>query len=107
MQTKRRGTGGGGRRRIWDGRRRRWIGLYKIFFYFEAFVHESIIPFLPPPTCIAHTIALLLHDYCAIYDSPPTPLVYAIHHTILVMAILCKGQAVEGYRRRGGRGVGS
>jgi len=28
----------------------------------------------------------------AIYALPPTPLVYAIHHTILVMAISCKGQ---------------
>ena len=25
---------------------------------------------------------------------PPTPLLYAIHHTILVMAILCKGQVL-------------
>ena len=28
------------------------------------------------------TIALLLHDYCAIYDPPPTPLVYAIQLTM-------------------------
>jgi len=68
------------------------LALYKILFYFEAFVHESIIRLLPPPTCIAHTIAILLHIYCAIYDALPTPLLYAIHHTILVMAISCKGQ---------------
>ena len=43
-------------------------GLYKRFFHFEAFVHESIILALLPPTCTAHTIVILLHDYCAIYD---------------------------------------
>ena len=67
------------------------FGVYKILLYFEAYVHESIIFYCPHPTRIAHTIALLLHGYCAIYDSPPTPLVYAIQHTILVMAISCKG----------------
>jgi len=68
------------------------FGLHKILFYFEAFVHELTIRLLPPPTCIARTIAILLHVYCAIYDAPPTPLLYATHHTILVMAISCKGQ---------------
>jgi len=76
------------------------IGRYKIFFHVEAFVHESVIAFSPPTTCIAHTIAVLLHDYCAIYDTPPTPLVYAIHHTILVMAISCKGQREQPGRMR-------
>ena len=71
-----------------------WVGLYKILFYTKAFVHESIILLLPPPTCIACTIAILLHIYCAIYDAPPTPLLYAIHYTILATAISCKGQAV-------------
>jgi len=37
------------------------LGLYKILFYVEAIVYESIILLLQPPTCIAHTIALLLH----------------------------------------------
>ena len=27
-----------------------------------------------------------MHDYCAIYDALPTPLLYVIHHTILVIA---------------------
>jgi len=27
----------------------------------------------PPLTCIAHTIAILLHGYCAKYDPPPDP----------------------------------
>jgi len=35
------------------------VGLYKRFVYFEAVVHESILLLLPPPTCIAHTIAIL------------------------------------------------
>ena len=68
-------------------------GPYKIFFYFESFVHEPIgISFLPL-TCIAHTIATRVHGYCPIYDSPPTSLVYAVHvhHTTLAMAISCKG----------------
>jgi len=58
------------------------VGLNKIIFYMEALVHESIILVLSPPTCIAHTIAKLLHDYCAIYDAPPTPfcLLYTIQY---------------------------
>jgi len=35
---------------------------YKIFVYFEAIVHESTILSFPPPTCIAHPGAILLHD---------------------------------------------
>ena len=75
------------------------FGLYKILFHFETLVHESIILSLPPPTCIARTIAMLLHVYWAIYDAPPTPLVYAIHHTILAMAISFKGQGAIGTAR--------
>jgi len=33
-------------------RYRGWVGLYKIVFYFETFVHESIILLLPPSTCL-------------------------------------------------------
>ena len=68
--------------------------LYKILFYFEAFVHESIM-LLSPPTCTARTIEILLHVYCAIYARPLTPPFFARHPRILVMAISCKGQAVE------------
>jgi len=39
------------------------LGLYKVLFFFEAFVHESIIRLLPPPTCTARTIAILLRVY--------------------------------------------
>jgi len=35
--------------------------------------------FNTPPTCIAHTIAILLHDYCAIYDPPPSELPFVCH----------------------------
>jgi len=38
-------------------------------------------PCIAPSICIAHTIAILSHDYCAIYDPRPTPLVHAVHHT--------------------------
>ena len=41
-------------------------GLYKIVIYFESFVHESIVLSFLEPTCIAHTVAILLHDYWAI-----------------------------------------
>jgi len=71
------------------------LSLYKILLYLEALVHESTILLLPPSTCIAGTIAILLHDYCAIYDAPRDPPVYAIHHTMLVMAISCKGQSTS------------
>jgi len=53
-------------------------------------VHESII-FL-----IAHKITILLHSDFAKYDPPPSPcppLLYPIHHTILVMARSWNGQA--------------
>jgi len=56
---------------------------------FRALVHH---PFIAPSICIAHTMAMLLHDSCAMYDPHPTPLVYAIHHIILAVAISCKGQ---------------
>jgi len=71
------------------------VGLYKTLFYFEACVHDSAVLLLPLPTCIARTIAIRLHVYCAIiYDAPPPPLLYAIHHTILViMAISYKSQS--------------
>jgi len=51
---------------------------------------------MPPPTCKAYPIALLLRDHCAIYARLPTSPFYAIHHTILVMAISCRGQAHTG-----------
>ena len=49
--------------------------------------------FMAPPHSHYLTIALLLRDHCAMRRPSPTPPVYAIHHTILVMAISFKGQA--------------
>jgi len=54
------------------------VGLYKIIFYYEAFVHESNILVFPPPTCIGHTVAILLHDFGAVYE-PPSDLPFACH----------------------------
>jgi len=51
---------------------------------------SSVYP--PLPTCKAYPIAILLHDCWAIDALLPTPLLFAIHHTVLVMAISCKGQ---------------
>jgi len=56
--------------------------LYKIFVYFEAFVHEQISPFVSLPICIAHTIAIRLHGYCActIPPQPPFCMPYTIQN---------------------------
>jgi len=44
--------------------------LYKIWFDFEAFVHETSILSLPPPTCKAYPIEILLYVNCALHDAP-------------------------------------
>jgi len=49
---------------------------------------------LPPPTCIAHPGAIRFHNYWTVYDFLLTSRLYAIHRTILIMAISCKGQAL-------------
>ena len=46
---------------------------------------------ITPPTCIAHTVAIRLHSYCTVCNPLPTPRFHAIHHTILCIAISCKG----------------
>ena len=70
-------------------------------------MHKSIVLSFFQRACIAHTVAILLHGYWAIYDPPSTSLWYAIHHTILVITISCKGQGgrLSGERetRREGR----
>ena len=60
--------------------------------------HSSLYCLAPP--CIAHTIAIQLHDFCALYDPPPAFVSDAIHHTILVTAISCKGQDASVQERR-------
>jgi len=42
------------------------LDLYKRFVHLESFVHESIVLLFLPPTCITHTVAILLLDYWAI-----------------------------------------
>jgi len=54
------------------------LGLYKIFFYVEAFVHESIILSFPSPTRIGHTVAIQMHTYWAVYE-PPSDLLFVCH----------------------------
>ena len=88
------------------------VSLYNILFHFKALLWESIILLLPsshlqsPPYCI--TIARPLRNI----RPPPTLLLYAIHHTRLVMAISCKGETLRyllHYRNRHGarpRGAG-
>ena len=54
----------------------------------------------PLQTCNACPVAILVHGHCAIYAPPPTLPLYAIHHTLLVMAIsLCKGSQQGGIIR--------
>jgi len=67
------------------------VSIYTIFVYLEPFVYESTILLFATPNCNAHTITILLDECCAIYDAPPTPPLYAIHNTILAMAISCQG----------------
>jgi len=72
------------------------IGVYKILFHFEAWVDESILFYCPPPSPALPT---LLHHFCttiAQHPPSPTPMLYAIYHTILVMAISRKGQDDQG-----------
>ena len=70
------------------------FGLHKIFLHSKAFLHQSIILLLPPPSALLTR----LQYYCTSdvqYTTPhPTPLVVAIHYTILAMAISCKGQVM-------------
>ena len=66
---------------------------YKIFLQFKVVVHECIILALPPTPAMP----TLLQYYCTTIvqytpPPPPTALLYAILHTILGLAISCKGQ---------------
>jgi len=59
-------------------------------------MNEPIITLLPPRPAMPTLVAIALHDFCARYTPPPTLLLYAIYHTILVMAISCEGQIPVG-----------
>jgi len=67
------------------------FGLYMIFSHLFLWVQESIILYYPRPFRITHTTAILLCDSCVRYGLPLTLSLYAVHHTILVMTISCKG----------------
>jgi len=77
------------------------IGLYKIFFYFWSFVHDSIVLSFSRPACITHTVAIPLHDYRAIYTSPARPpccIPYTIHYWLIT--IMCKSQSEDHIQSR-------
>jgi len=77
------------------------LGLYKILLYFKAFVHETIILLLLPPTCTARTNAVLVNVYCSIYDAPPDP-PFVCHTPYNIIS--CKEQpAAPGPAQRSGR----
>ena len=75
----------------------KYVSLYKILFRFKALLWVSIILVSPYPTCKVDPIAVLLHDHRAIYALLPTPRLYAVNYTIVVMAISCTGQAATRY----------
>ena len=68
------------------------LSLYKILFHLKAVLWSISSFYCYPPACNAYNIAILLHAHCTIYVPPPILPLYAIHHTILMMAISCKGQ---------------
>jgi len=66
--------------------------LYKILFHFAAFMWKKSSFYCPLPPALP---ALLRHYCTSIAQDttlPRPPPLYAINHTILVMAISCKGQ---------------
>ena len=72
-----------------------WAGIWPLqdIRSLQRFCERANHHCIAPPTCTAHTVAIVLHDYCARYAPPSTLPLYALHHTILVIAILCQGQA--------------
>jgi len=56
--------------------------------------------YCPPPTSKGYPIAILLHGHFATRAPPPPTPLYAIHHTLLVMAISYKGQLGAHKRRK-------
>ena len=72
-------------------RRGRHVGLYKIFVYFGAIVHESTLIVSLPPTCMAYASAILFHDYNTVEDSVSDLPFVCYTNTILVITISCKG----------------
>jgi len=81
----------------------RWLAFTRYCFTSKLYCGSPSPLAPPPPICKAYPIAVLLHVYCAIYTLPPTPILYANHNTILVMAISCKGSnSLAATESRGG-----
>jgi len=82
------------------------LGLYKTFVYFENVVRESTILSPPRPPALP---TLVQYYYCTIIGQYTTPLpisrLYAIHNTILVITIACKGQSSTSTEAREQRSV--
>jgi len=76
----------------YSARREKTDALYRVGLYKTSVHFNALLRAIAPPTCNAHTIAIALHDCCARHAPPPTLLVYAVHRTMLVMAIVCNGQ---------------
>ena len=80
-------------------RKRTRLSLYKILCRSKALLRESSILLFPPPL----VNPTLLKYYCTTITQytpsyrPPPPL-YVIYHTMLVMAISCKDQALSPLR---------
>jgi len=74
---------------------RRGLAFTRYSFTSTLFVNEPIMLLPPPPVT-----PKLLQSHCTTTAQgttlSPTLLLYALHHTQLVMAISCKGQAVVG-----------
>ena len=68
------------------------IHLYKIFVYFKAFVDSESLS-CPYPAALP----TLWQYYCTTIAQytirPPTPLLCAIHHAKLILAISCKSRS--------------
>jgi len=70
-------------RELAHAKRRIFVGFVgELLFHVKVLLWESITLLLPPPTCKAYPIAILLHDHCALYAPPPTPpcMPYNIHY---------------------------
>ena len=57
-------------------------------------MHVSFVRLFIPPTCIARTIAILLHVHGEIYDAPPDP-PFVCNTPYNIGNGKCKGEAVS------------
>jgi len=69
------------------------LGLYTTFVHSKAFSHKSTVLLFPRPPTLPTRLPFDCKTIAQHTTPLPTLLLYAIHYTILVMAISCKGQA--------------